>query len=200
MRKIRTAVFASIAALAAAGTAVAASHDNHVMKVDLPDGSVARIEYKGNVTPKVTVAPALNFVPVGWFDPVAAAPFAMFDQIAAEIDRQTAMMMQQVSTLPLQPDVRGGKIDPAAFGTLPAGTVSYSFVSTGTGTGACSRSVQVTSFGPGRQPKVISNSSGDCRDMPSAPTTLGLGRSDRDVTPTAAPTTGDQEGKALHTT
>jgi hypothetical protein len=62
MRKIHTAVVASIAALAVVGTAVAASHDNHVMKLDLPDGSIARIEYKGDVAPKVIVAPALSFV------------------------------------------------------------------------------------------------------------------------------------------
>jgi len=186
MRKIRAAVFASIAALAAAGIAVAASHDTHIMKVDLPDGSVARVEYKGDVAPKVTVAPALNFVPARWFDPFVAAPFTMFDRIAAEMDRQTEMMMQQMHVLTLSPNARDGKIDLAALGTLPAGTVSYSFMSTGTSTGMCSRSFQITSFGPGRQPKVISNSSGDCHDGPIA--------SDK------GQTAGDHGGKSLHAT
>lgn len=198
MRKIRTAVFASIAALAAVGTAVAASHDSHVMKVDLPDGSIARIEYKGDVAPKVTVAPALNFVPVHWFDPFAA-PFTLFDRIAADMDRQTDMMMRQVRSLQLRPST-DGKVDLAAFGALPAGTVSYSFVSTGTGKGTCSRSLQVTSFGPGQPPKVVSNSSGECRDTPAPSTTAGSSGQGQGVISTADPTAGGHEGKLLHTT
>jgi hypothetical protein len=200
MRKIRTAVFAGIAALAAAGTAVAASHDSHVMKLDLPDGSVARIEYQGDVAPKVTVAPALDFVPVHWFDPFEAAPFALFDRIAADMDRQTDMMMQQVRSLQVQPNAQDGKVDLAAFGALPAGTVSYSFVSTGSGTGTCSRSVQVTSFGPGQQPKVVWNSSGNCDDTLAAFTTAGSSGKDRGVTPAVGRTAGDHGSTLLHTT
>ena len=191
MRKTRTAVLAGIAALAVAGTALAATHNRHVMKVDLPDGSVARIEYAGDVAPKISFAPASNFVPVGWFDPLPAAPFAMFDRIAADMDRQADMMMRQVSAPPIQPNPGNGKIDLAAFGTLPAGTVSYSFVSTGNGTGTCSRSVQFTAFGPGRQPKLVSTSSGACRDAPSARTAVGLGRADQAGAPTPAQAAGD---------
>ncbi len=200
MRKIRTIVIAGIAALAAVGTAVAASHDSHVMKLDLPDGSIARIEYKGDVAPKVTVAPTLDFVPVHWFDPFGAASLTLFDRIAADMDRQTDMMMQQVRAFQLEPNARGGKVDLAAFDVLPAGTVSYSFVSTGTGTGTCSRSVQVTSFGPGQQPKVVSNSSGDCRDAPAASTTAGSSGKDRGVTPAVGRTAADHGSKLLHTT
>jgi hypothetical protein len=43
------------AAAAIAGTALAATRNSHVMNVALPDGSVARVEYVGNVAPKVTV-------------------------------------------------------------------------------------------------------------------------------------------------
>jgi len=93
-----------------------------------------------------------------------------------------------------------GKLDLAAFGSLPAGAVSDGFVSTGTGTGTCSRSVQVTSFGPGHQPKVIFNSAGDCRDAPSAPTATGLGRANQAVPPVTGRGTGAPEGKPLHTT
>jgi hypothetical protein len=200
MRKTRTAVFAGIAALAVAGTALAANHDRHVMKVDLPDGSVAHVEYGGDVAPKVTVAPTLNFEPVRWFDPFAAAPFAMFDRIAAQMDQQAGMMMRQARALAIPANPANGKLDLTSFGTLPAGTVSYSFVSTGAGTGTCSRSVQVTSFGPGHQPKVISNSAGDCRDAPSAPIATGLGQADHVVTPAIGQGAGDPEGKPLHTT
>ena len=168
MRKIRTAVFAGIAALTAAGTAAAATADTWVMNVDLPDGSVARIEYQGDVAPKVTLAPAAKLVPVWWIDPFEAAPFAMFDRIAAAMHRQTEMMMQQVHALQHEPNALG-QINLARFGALPAGTMSYSFSSTSTDSGTCSRSVQVTSLGSGQQPKVVSKTSGDCDGAARAP-------------------------------
>jgi hypothetical protein len=62
----------------------------------------------------------------------------------------------------------GEKIDLTALRSLRPGTVSYSFVSTTNGGSTCSRSVQVTSLGSGQQPKVVSNSSGDCGEAPSA--------------------------------
>ena len=200
MRITRTTVFASIAALAAVRTAVAASHDSHVMKLDLPDGSIARIEYKGDVAPKVTVAPALNVAPVHWFNPFAAAPFTLFDRIAADMDRETDMIVQRVRSLQLQPNAPNGKVDLAAFSALPAGTVSYSFMSTGTAKGMCSRSVQVTSLGPGQQPQVVSNSSGDCRDTRAVSPAAGPSGKTQGVTLTAGRTAGEHAGKLLHTT
>lgn len=200
MRNIRTAVFASIAALAVLGAAVAASNDNHVMKLDLPDGSIARIDYQGDVAPKVTVTPALNFVPVHGIDPFAAAAFPMIDRIAAVINRQTDMMMQQVRSAELPSTAGDGEIDFAAFKAMPAGTVSYSFVSTASGQGICSQGVQITSFGPGQQPKVVSTSSGSCRDMPAASTQTGWGAQDENGTLTALRTAASHDGEPLHTT
>lgn len=167
MRKIRTAVLAGVTAVAAIGTALAASHGSHVMNVGLPDGTVARIEYEGDVAPKVMVAPASSVTPIAWLDPFEPAPFALFDRIAADMDRQSDLMMRQVRALPLQAMADDGKIDLAALRSLPPGTVSYSFVSTANGGSTCSRSVQVTSLGSGQQPKVVSKSSGDCREAPS---------------------------------
>lgn len=168
MRKIRAAVLAGAAAAAAMSTALAATHNSHVMKVALPDGAVARIEYQGDVAPKVTFEPGSDIGPIAWFDPFEAAPFTLFDRIAAYMGRQSEMMMRQVhaSPLPAIPDV--GKIDLTELRSLPPGSVSYSFVSTINGGSTCSRSVQVTSLGSGQQPKVMSNSSGDCREAPSA--------------------------------
>lgn len=163
MRKLRTAVLAGIATLGVAGTAMAASNDTHVMAVGLPDGSVARIEYQGAVAPKVRIdpsAPALRTVPVRLADPFDAAPFAMFDQIMADMDRQAAAMA--AAALQPVPADRASRPDLAAFGNLPAGTTSYRFVSTSDGKHVCSRSWQVTSQGPQQQPKLISASSGDC--------------------------------------
>jgi hypothetical protein len=53
----------------------------------LADVSVARIEYPGEVVPKIKIEPALQFTPfraLGTFD---MAPFAMINQLAAEIHR-----------------------------------------------------------------------------------------------------------------
>ena len=167
MRKIRTAVLAGVAAVTAIGTALATSHGSHVLKVGLPDGTVARIEYEGNVAPKVTVMPASSVAPIAWLDPFEPTPFTLFDRIAADMDRQSDLMMRQVRALPLPAMADDGKIDLTVLRSLPPGTVSYSFVSTTNGGSTCSRIVQVTSLGSGQQPKVVSNSSGDCREAPS---------------------------------
>ena len=86
---------------------------------------------------------------------------ALFDRIAADMDRQMDAMFRQARMLETAA-VGDAPFDQAGFGALPAGTVSYRFVSTSTGNGVCSRSVQVTSLGAGQQPKVVSSSSGDC--------------------------------------
>ncbi len=161
MRKLlRTAVLAGAAATAVAGTAMAAANHNRVMTIDLPDGSLARIEYQGDVAPKVTVEPMTRLVPVQLADPALTAPVALFDRIAADMDRQMDAMFRQARMLEAAA-ARGATLDRAAFGNLPAGTVSYRLVSTSAGSRTCSRSVQVTSFGAG-QPKVVSSSAGDC--------------------------------------
>src|SRR3546814_2897548 len=93
MRKLlRTAVLAGAAAIATAGTAIAAANHNRVMTIDLPDGSIARIEYPGDVAPKVTVEPAMRFAPVRFADPAITQPFALFDRIADDMDRQRQEM------------------------------------------------------------------------------------------------------------
>jgi len=142
---------------------MAASNDTHVMAVGLPDGSVARIEYQGPVAPKLRIdptAPALRVVPVRLADPFDAAPFAMIDRILADMDRQAAAMT--AAALQPVPTDKAGRPDLAAFGNLPAGTVSYRFVSTSDGNRVCSRSWQVTSQGSQQPPQMISASSGDC--------------------------------------
>ncbi|NIJ35277.1 hypothetical protein [Sphingomonas oligoaromativorans] len=162
MRKVRTVVLSGVAALAVAGAALAATRDMHVMKVGLPDGSVARIEYAGDVAPKVIVAPIEKAVRVNFFDAVDAAPFTAFDQIVASMDRNMDAMVHEIGALqPMLPSANG-KIDLAALGKLPPGTVHYQFVSTSDGSGTCSLSVEATSYGPEQKPKIVSNSVGDC--------------------------------------
>jgi hypothetical protein len=161
MRKLRTAILAGVAALAAAGTAMAANQDTHVINVALPDGSVARVEYQGDVAPKVTVDPVTRSAPVRIFafDP---APFDLFDRIAAKMDQQAEAVLRQARTLQAQPFAAGARPEFVASGDLPPGTVSYSFVSTSDGDRVCTRSWRMTSTGPNQQPKVVSTSSGDC--------------------------------------
>ncbi|MBA2934482.1 hypothetical protein HZF05_10270 [Sphingomonas sp. CGMCC 1.13654] len=174
MPKFRTPALAGVVALAIAGAALAANRDMHILKVGLPDGSVARIEYAGDVAPKVTVAPASGAAPTALLDAFDTAPFAAFDRIAASMDRDMDTMVHEIGALQplLTPDA--GKLDLAALSKLPPGTVSYRLVSTGNGNEMCSRSVEVTSYGPDQKPKVVSSSSGDCAPTNRVPTPTRL--------------------------
>jgi hypothetical protein len=169
MRKLRTVVLSGVAALAVASAALAATRDMHVMKVGLPGGAVARIEYEGVVAPKVIVAPVQEAVPVNLFDAVDTAPFAVFDRMAASMSRDMDAMVHDIGAFEPMPPSADGKIDLAALAKLPAGTVHYQFVSTSDGSGTCSRSVEVTSYGPDHKPKIVSNSSGNCASTNRAP-------------------------------
>lgn len=159
MRLMSKFALAGAAACALAGTAYAADHAIHRMNVALPDGSVAQVLYAGDVAPKVEFVPVEESVmPVALLD----SPFADFDRMFAALDQQAAAMMQQAATLPAAPVGPNGKIDQAALKNMPAGTVSYSYYSTSTGNGGCTQSYQMTSYGNGAQPKVVSQTSGDC--------------------------------------
>jgi hypothetical protein len=156
---------AGVGTVALAGSALAAERAMHVMNVNLPDGSVAHVRYFGDVAPKVELVPVADAVPIALVDPRAA--FAGFDQMFADFDRQQAEMMQHVAAMQQQAVAvpAGGKLDQAAMKTLPnGGTVSYSYTaysSGGDGKGGCTQSYQMTSYG-NAQPKVVSQSSGDC--------------------------------------
>ena len=176
MPKLRTVLIAGTVGLLTAGTAVAATAHVHTMKVDLPDGSVARISYTGDVAPRVqvlpTAAPAesdfiapLAFTPVD--DAVLFAPFAHFDQIFARLEQQHREMIQRVAQMDRAiaqsagPDEAPRRL--VATGNLPAGTtVHYSFYSSTNGKDACSQTIEWRSDGSGKQPQITRTSSGDC--------------------------------------
>lgn len=164
MRHVRMAVFAGIATLGVAGTALAANDKFHVMSVDLPDGSIAKIEYAGDVAPRVKIDRGIQFVPVG-FEDVWDEPElnGTADRVFANMDRQLAKMMQQLRSAQTRLDAQPGP-GVAAFGNGPATLVSYRFVSTGDGQHACTQSWQWTSQGAGAQPKLVSAKSGDCAE------------------------------------
>ena len=55
-----------------------------------------------------------------------------------------------------------------ALGNLPPGTESYSMVSTWSGNGVCTQSVEITSPANGGEPRVVSHSSGNCGSAPGS--------------------------------
>lgn len=169
MRTLPAIALAGIAA-ALAGTAIAANPKTHVMDVPLPDGSVARVEYAGDVAPRVTIAPAP--FESAWL-PGAIPSFAGFDRMIEQMNRQTQDMMRQVQEIQTHPGQAG--LNVAGYGNLPAGADSVSVVSVSNGRGTCTRTTQMVSQGAGKPPKVSSNVSGDCGSGTGAPSTPAQG-------------------------
>lgn len=162
MRKFRMAVLGGGAALLLGGAAMAAGGDTHVMKVALPDGSVAQISYKGDVAPKVRISGVpverIAFDPFVAFDP---APFVEMDRIAALMDRRVAQAMQQVAAMQ-RAAASGHAPQMVGGGKVAPGVVSYSYVSTTTNEGGCTRTVEWRSDGTSEQPKMTKTSAGNC--------------------------------------
>jgi hypothetical protein len=154
VRKFPAIALAGVAAAALAGSAIAASPKTHVMNVPLPDGSVARVEYVGNVAPKVTVAPAPS---ADGFWMGGMPSFANFDRMFERMNRQ----MRAIEQMARQP-AGIPSMSIASYGNMPAGANSVSVVSYSNGGTTCTRTTEVTSQGPGKPPKVVSSASGNC--------------------------------------
>ena len=167
MRVARKIILAGGAALLVVGTAAMAAEKLHTMNVSLPDGSVAQIEYSGDVAPRVAVQPA-DAVPVAYVD-----PFAALDRMAAYMEAQHQAMMQQVAAME-QAAARGGSGAPGQLtvvGDLPAGA-HYTYVSSTTDEHGCTQTVEYSSDGSSAQPKVTRTSAGSCDSAKSdAPVT-----------------------------
>ena len=136
-----------MAAVVFAGLANADSAAVHTMTVRLPGGGIETIRYTGDVAPKIVVAPAGAAMPVAAFMP----SFAAFDQIAAQMDRQMATMIQQVRAMPMMPMM--GMPDMNQLMQAAARNGGGSF---------CAQSVSITSTGNGQPAKVVSHSVGNC--------------------------------------
>ena len=156
MRKAHAIILAGLGAIASTGAVAAASQNSHILSWPLPDGSIAKIEYAGNIAPKVTVAPG----PSEATAPIA--PFGLFDRAFFDMDRQIDAMIRQVSQMSRQSTAAAPGLDLASYGKAPAGTTSVTVVSTSDGTRTCTRRTEVTALGPGKAPKVVSSLSGDC--------------------------------------
>jgi hypothetical protein len=124
------------------------------MTVPLPDGSSVRIDYVGNVAPKVSVTPAALSGPF--------APFGLFDRSAFDMQRQIDAMMRQIDSMAKTPIAGTPGLNVAAYGDAPAGTQSVTVVSTSNGAATCTRTTEVTSQGTGKPPKVVTSVSGNC--------------------------------------
>jgi hypothetical protein len=169
VRKLPALAFASVAAAALAGTAIAASPKTHVMNVPLPDGSVARVEYVGDVAPKVTVAPRAMAAMGDWGPQAMPFPsFAGFDRMIEQMQRQSQEMMRRAQEMSRHPGGAAPYI--ASYGDMPAGETSTTVVTISNNGQTCTRSTEVVSQGPGKPPKVTSNASGHCEGATAAPT------------------------------
>jgi hypothetical protein len=174
MRTLSKLGLAAVCAAGLAGTAAAAPRNTHVVNVALPDGSVAHVEYVGDVAPSVIVVPAS---PVAWsgFAVPTDLPMAGFDDMFARMDREMAATMREIDQLARQPLAVGGQgVNLAAYGSVPAGTSSYSVVTVSENGRQCSRSTQVIGQGAGKAPKVVSKLSGDCGPASSAAPTVPI--------------------------
>jgi hypothetical protein len=168
-------VGAAVTALAGvAGLAVAEIKNAHVLDVRLADGSLARIRYVGDTPPTVRIAAAPPELP-GLTPPFGSLgpewPFAALDQISQAIDRQTDAMLREANA-------GAGPFagpDPTQLdaGKLPPGAQGFAMVSTLSGGGVCTRSLEYRAPGDGRPPQVVTRTSGACsadhkRPAPSA--------------------------------
>jgi hypothetical protein len=156
---VKTILVGAAAMLAAGAITPARAGDSttHILTIALPDGAVEHIRYRGDVPPTVVMAPAPFTVAAPFFGPDPA--FAALQRMSAALDAQAAVMLQQAAELP--------RMTEAQFRTLPAGATGYSFVSTFSSNGACTRTTQVTYRGDGLAPQTVSNVSGDCGGQPA---------------------------------
>lgn len=161
--KLALAACAALGLAGLAGAAAAAIQNSHVLTVRLPDGSTARILYFGDVPPQVRVEPAQGLAPAAWPGSAASVldpDFPAMDGVMAEMDRQAEVMRAQAQQL-MRAAPNGDGFVRADFGQLPPGVTGYSYVSTVSSQGACTRTVEYRSTGDGH-PQVVSKTSGDC--------------------------------------
>jgi hypothetical protein len=150
-----------IAAAALAGTAyAAATAKTHVMTVPLADGSTVRVEYVGEVAPKVSLARPMAQADNAWGADFPS--FAGFDRMIEQMQRQSEEMIRQAREAAQHPSGAAPYI--ASYGNLPAGGTSTTVVSVSNGGQTCTRTTEVVSQGPGKPPKVTSNVTGQCGD------------------------------------
>lgn len=177
MRTLKSVLLGGFAALAlAASTAVAADKapSVHEMTIRLPGGAIERIQYTGDVAPRVVVRS--DPFEVSW--PNAAIfwstpSLAELDRFSAAMDRQLDVLFRQAQALALAPLPNSGSVTETALRNVPPGTSSYTFTSTFTGRGVCTQSVRIIAPANGAKPQVVSNKSGDCETTSHSARSVG---------------------------
>ena len=177
MKILASTLLSGVASLALVGTVAA-----HTLTVQLPDGTTEHIDYAGDVAPQVSFVPnraatsaAPQTITAQTIDEAFGpnSPFALMQQISAQMDRDADAMMRQMQQISAQPlagpgQREGGQPIQIDMTKLPPGTQSYSFVSTLSPSGACSQSTEIIAKGPGQKPQVITHRSGNCSGVTTA--------------------------------
>jgi hypothetical protein len=147
MRILCSALLAGAAAAAMLALPAQAQNSQvHTLLVQLPSGQIERVEYTGDVAPRVQLAPTLPAAMLPGFD---WQPFADLQRISAMMDAEADAMLQQSAAPSL------------AAESLP-GTQQAAFVASFSSNGACTRSMQITDPADGARPQIVSHSSGNC--------------------------------------
>ncbi|GAC1571206.1 MAG: hypothetical protein NVS3B27_16970 [Novosphingobium sp.] len=166
MKTTSTLVLGAIG-LGLAGTALASANDLHTMKVALPDGSVALVQYHGDVAPQIQVAQPVVSVEDFW-------PFAEMSAQMAQLEAQSRAMMAQAAAMQREAAAHPGQsVTVVSDGKAPSGFSSWTSVTTiSNGKGTCTQTTSMRSDGTGK-PQMTQASSGDCdsvkRDGPAVP-------------------------------
>jgi hypothetical protein len=84
-----------------------------------------------------------------------------------QMRRQSEDMIRQAQQMSHQPV--GAAPYVASYGNLPAGQTSTTIVSVSNNGVTCTRTTEVVSEGPGKTPKITSNVSGHCGEVPAGP-------------------------------
>jgi hypothetical protein len=171
MRHLHRNVLAGVAAIAllgVTGLTLAQINKARVLDVRLPDGSHAHIRYIGDTPPTVSFAPAPSALSIlaPASDPLGSdGPFAALERISAAMDRQAETLLREAPS----PAITGPDEIKVDLGKLPPGTQGFSMVSTVSGSGVCTRSVEYRSLGEGKAPQVVTRTSGACTADQSRP-------------------------------
>ncbi len=158
--RLRTTVLAGAATVLVAGAAMAATGKLNTITINLADGSVAQIEYAGDVAPRVSVMPVAQAH-------AAYDPFAEMDRMMAQVEQQHQAMMRQAAAMQQRAVSSANARQPGQIvvsSNLPAGSsYQYTVVSSSTGNGgSCTQTVEYRSGGSSKEPQVTRASSGDC--------------------------------------
>jgi hypothetical protein len=158
--------FVAVAATALFATGIAVASTKHVMTLPLNDGSVVRVEYEGDVAPRISLAPVARPASA----PVAIAdPFAQMDAILAAMEQRHQAMMREIAALQARAEVDpSSPLQQISAGEGPRAG-GYSFVSTTTtSSGGCGHSVEIVQR-PGAAPQRVERSFGDCSRAGAVP-------------------------------